>query len=325
VRRKADFLTLCKTPDLAAEVTVQPVDIIGVDAAIIFSDILVIPEAMGMQLEMIESEGPKFPNPIRSASDIERLIMPDVSRALRYVEDAIRVTKRALNARVPLIGFAGAPWTLFTYAVEGKGSKNFRYPKEMIFSQPREAHRMLEKITTVVTDFLLLQIEAGANAVQIFDTWASVLSEQHFLEFSLMYIQKIVQNIKLKHPKVPVIVFAKGANTLLKEISETGCDALGLDWTIEMAKARWQLSDRVALQGNLDPTVLYSTPERIQKEAVRVLRSFGQHNENSGHVFNLGHGRGPDVDPANLKLLVDFVKTESVKYHAHFAEKSNLN
>ncbi|MBC8044348.1 MAG: uroporphyrinogen decarboxylase [Rhizobacter sp.] len=315
VRRKTDFLTLCKTPELAAEVTLQPVDLMGVDAAIIFSDILVVPEAMGMTLELIESKGPNFPSPVRTRADIDRLITPDVSERLRFVENALRLTKRELKGRVPLIGFSGAAWTLFAYAVEGKGSKEFRHAKEMIFSRPKDAHVLLSKLTKVVSDYLLLQIEAGADAVQIFDTWASVLSEDDFKEFSLPYISEAVRAVKSKYPKVPVIVFAKGANQVLGEIAETGCDAVGLDWTMDIGKARWQLSDRVALQGNLDPTVLYASPERIREEAAKILSKFGKHSERSGHVFNLGHGILPDVDPEHLKALVGFIKSESLKYH----------
>jgi uroporphyrinogen decarboxylase len=315
VRSKTDFLTLCKTPELAAEVTIQPVEIMGVDAAIIFSDILVVPEAMGMTLEMIESAGPKFPSPIRTRVDIDRLIEPDVSQALRYVENAIRLTKQELHGRVPIIGFSGAAWTLFTYAVEGKGSKDFKHAKQMIFSNPDDAHHLLKKLNRVLTNYLLLQIEAGADVVQIFDTWASLLSEDAYKEFSLQYIHETVQTIKLKHPKVPVIVFAKGANTLLREISETGCDAVGLDWTVDIAKARWQLSDRVALQGNIDPMVLYAPPERIREHAASILKKFGEHTDSSGHIFNLGHGILPDIEPTHLRTLIDFVKIESAKYH----------
>lgn len=325
VRRKTDFLTLCKTPELAAEVTIQPVDILDVDAAIIFSDILVVPEAMGMKLELIESQGPKFLNPIRSRADIEKLATPDVSQALRFVEDAIRLAKRELRFRVPLIGFSGAAWTLFAYAIEGKGSKEFRRAKQMLFEQPKDAHSLLKKLAKVSIDYLLLQIEAGADAVQIFDTWAGLLSEEQYKEFSLQYIQETVQTVKLKHPKVPVIVFAKGANGLLREIADAGCDAVGLDWTMDIGKARWLLADRVALQGNLDPVALLASPDRIRQEAAQILRKFGEHSEQSGHVFNLGHGILPETDPAHLKALIDFVKTESVKYHKQSIQNPSVN
>ncbi len=324
VRRKTDFLTLCKTPELAAEVTIQPVEILDVDAAIIFSDILVVPEAMGMKLELMESQGPKFLNPIRTRTDIEKLVVPDVSQALRYVEDAIRLTRRELAFRVPIIGFSGAAWTLFAYAVEGKSSKDFRRAKQMLFEHPKDAHAFLKKLTKVVSDYLLLQIEAGADAVQIFDTWAGLLSEEHYKEFSLQYIHETVQTVKLKYPKTPVIVFAKGAGGLLTEIAQTGCDAVGLDWTVDIAKARWQLSDRVALQGNLDPIMLLASPERIREAASQILRKFGEHSEQSGHVFNLGHGILPETNPSHLKALIDFVKTESTKYHKQSIQNPSL-
>ncbi|MFN3426854.1 MAG: uroporphyrinogen decarboxylase [Candidatus Thermochlorobacter sp.] len=325
VRKKTDFLTLCKTPELAAEVTVQPVEIMDVDAAIIFSDILVVPEAMGMRLEMLDSQGPRFLEPIRSRSDIERLAIPDVSRALRYVEDAIRLTKRELHGRAPIIGFSGAAWTLFAYAVEGHGSKTFKAAKEIIYSHPDDAHALLQKLNRVLTDYLLLQIEAGADAVQIFDTWASLLSEEAFKEFSLTYLQETVQALKAKYANVPIIIFAKGANTLLSELAQTGCDAIGLDWTIDIGKARWQLCDRVALQGNLDPTILYAPHEVIRKEAAKILQRFGEHSDSSGHVFNLGHGILPDIDPTHVRTLIDFVKSESVKYHRNAQFISNAN
>lgn len=325
VRKKTDFLTLCKTPELAAEVTIQPVDILQVDAAIIFSDILVVPEAMGLQLEMQESQGPRFLSPVRTRYDIEKLLVPDVSRALRFVEDAIRLTKRELSGRVPIIGFSGAAWTLFAYMVEGKASKDFAAAKYLIYTQPEDAHALLRKINKVLTDYLLLQIEAGADVVQLFDTWAALLSEEAFKIFSLPYLHETVQTIKLKHPNVPVIVFAKGMNTLLTEIANTGCDAIGLDWTIDIGRARWQLSDRVALQGNLDPTVLYAPPDVIRQEAAKILQKFGDHSDASGHVFNLGHGILPDIDPAHLRALIDFVKSESVQYHRNVQFISNAN
>ncbi|NTW82015.1 MAG: uroporphyrinogen decarboxylase [Chlorobiaceae bacterium] len=315
VREKTDFLTLCKTPELATEVTIQPVELMGVDAAIIFSDILVVNEAMGMDVEIIETKGIRLTPHIRSQADIDRLIIPDIDEKLGYVLDAIRMTKKELDNRVPLIGFSGAAWTLFTYAVEGGGSKNYAHAKKMMYREPKMAHMLLSKISTVITEYTLRQIEAGADAIQIFDSWASALSEDDYREFALPYIKETVQAIKIKHPETPVIVFSKDCNTILSDIADTGCDAMGLGWGIDIAKARAELKDRVCLQGNLDPTVLYGTPEKIKAEAAKVLKQFGQHTEHSGHVFNLGHGILPDVDPANLKLLIEFVKEESVKYH----------
>lgn len=313
--RKTDFLTLCKTPELAAEVTIQPVELMGVDAAIIFSDILVVNEAMGMDVEIIETKGIKLSPPIRSQVDIDRLSVPDVHDKLGYVLDAIRLTKKELDNRVPLIGFSGAAWTLFTYAVEGGGSKNYAFAKKMMFRDPKMAHMLLSKISSVISDYVCAQVEAGADAIQIFDSWASALSEDDYREFALPYIKENVQALKTKYPDIPVIVFSKDCNTILEDIAATGCDAVGLGWGIDIAKARTILGDRVCLQGNMDPTVLYGTPEKIKAEAGKILKQFGQHTANSGHVFNLGHGILPDVDPANLKLLVEFVKEESAKYH----------
>jgi len=310
VREKSDFITMCKTPELAAEVTIQPVDLIGVDAAIIFSDILVIPEAMGMKLEMIESKGPKLYKPIRSASDVEKLKRIDAAKDLKYVLDAVSLTKKELNGRVPLIGFAGAPWTLMTYMVEGGGSKNFSEIKKFIYNQPQAAHKLLEKIADGVAEYLSAKIEAGANAVQIFDTWGGILSPTDFEEFSLRYIERIISQIKRKDE--PVIVFAKGVHHKLNKLAESGADVIGLDWTMDIGKVRSKIGKKVALQGNLDPTVLYGTEVTIRNEAIRILKSFGKHK---GHIFNLGHGILPDISPAKAKYLVDVVKEESKALH----------
>jgi uroporphyrinogen decarboxylase len=310
IRKKADFITMCKTPELAAQVTIQPVDLIGVDAAIIFSDILVIPEAMGMHLEMIESKGPKLYTPIRTMDDVNRLKEIDPTKDLKYVLDAVSLTKRELNGRVPLIGFAGSPWTLMTYMVEGGGSKSFSEIKKFIYNQPKAAHKLLDKIADSVADYLSAKIEAGANAVQIFDTWGGLLSPADFEEFSLEYIQKVISQIKRKDE--PVIVFAKGVHYKLNKLANCGADVIGLDWTMEIGKVRSKIGNKVALQGNLDPTILYADKDKIRKEAIKVLKSFGKHN---GHIFNLGHGILPDVPPENAKYLVDVVKEESKKYH----------
>lgn len=315
VRKKSDFITMCKTPELAAEVTIQPVDLIGVDAAIIFSDILVIPEAMGMKLEMIESKGPKLYDPIRSIGDVSRLKNIDPSKDLKYVLDAVSLTKRELNGRVPLIGFAGSPWTLMTYMVEGGGSKNFSEIKKFIYNQPKAAHQLLDKIADAVTKYLSAKIEAGADAVQIFDTWGGLLSPSDFEEFSLRYIEKIISQIKRKNE--PVIVFAKGVHHKLNKLANCGADVIGLDWTMDIGKVRSRIGNMVALQGNLDPTILYADKDRIKKEAVKILKSFGKHN---GHIFNLGHGILPDVLPENAKYLVDVVREESRAFHRGGAE-----
>ena len=310
VREKADFLTMCKTPELAAEVTIQPIDIIKTDAAILFSDILVIPEAMGMTLEMHEGRGPVFPEPIRSADDVNKLKNIDPFNDLKYVMDAIRLTKKELNGRVPLIGFSGSPWTLMTYMVEGSGSKNFSKVKELIYNNPSLAHSLLDKIATVVADYLNAKIESGVNAVQIFDTWGGILSEDDFSEFSLNYISKIIS--KLKRNDEPVIVFAKGVHHSILKLADSGADVLGLDWTMNLGQIRKLVGDKVALQGNLDPTVLYANHDKIKLEVEKTLASFGS---GSGHIFNLGHGILPDIKPDNAKALVNFVKEESIKFH----------
>ncbi|MGE5352389.1 MAG: uroporphyrinogen decarboxylase [Acidobacteriota bacterium] len=310
VREKADFLTMCKTPELASEVTIQPVDIIGVDAAIIFSDILVIPEAMGLTLEMHEGKGPIFHNPVRTKEDAKSLKVIDPYKDLKYVLDAVKVTKEALNGRVPLIGFSGSPWTLLTYMVEGRGSKNFSLIKKMIYDEPKLAHELLEMISKAVADYLSAKIEAGVNAVQIFDTWGGILAPEEFREFSLQYITRVISELKKKDE--PVIVFAKGVHYNLEELANSGADVLGLDWTMDLGSVRKLVGDKVALQGNMDPCVLYANQDVIKKKAMDVMRSYG---EGTGHVFNLGHGILPDVDPENLKALVRTVKEESASFH----------
>jgi len=311
VRAKVDFLTLCKTPELAAEVTVQPVDILGVDAAILFSDILLVPEAMGMELELIESKGPVFKEPIRTAEQIEQLIRPDVMDKLSFVIKAIEHTKGLLSDRVPLIGFSGSPWTLASYMVEGKGSKDFQNIKNLIYSEPALTHKLLEKLTLVVTDYLHAKIEAGCDAIQIFDTWGGILTPDDFREFSLRYIKDVVKEIKSRN--VPVIVFAKGTAHSLKEVANSGCDVVGLDWTVDIGEAKKQIGNTTALQGNLDPSVLLAPEKKIEEETIKILNRFG-HGE--GHIFNLGHGILPNTPVENAKFLVKTVKEQSVKYHS---------
>jgi uroporphyrinogen decarboxylase len=309
IREKADFITMCKTPELAAEVTIQPVDIIGVDAAILFSDILVIPDAMGMHLEMHEGKGPMFPKPIRSKSDSAGLKIIDPWKDLKYVLDAVALTKKELNNRVPLIGFSGSPWTLLTYMVEGKGSKNFSIIKKLIYTNPALAHEVLDKLAVAVADYLSAKIEAGVDAVQIFDTWGGILSPHDYEEFSLPYITKIIASIKKTNE--PVIFFAKGVHYDLTKLAASGADVLGLDWTSDVSVARTVLEGKTALQGNMDPTILYAPKERIKEEVVRILSSYGH---GSGHIFNLGHGILPDMDPENAKAMVNFVKEESPRF-----------
>jgi uroporphyrinogen decarboxylase len=310
VREKSDFLTMCKTPELAAEVTIQPVDIIGVDAAILFSDILVIPEAMGMHLIMNEGKGPIFPNPIRSIGDIQKLKNIDPFVDLKYVMDSIALVKKELKNKVPLLGFSGSPFTLFTYMVEGSGSKNFSKVKSFMYNNPKESHLLLEMLANVIADYLSAKIESGVDAVQIFDTWGGILSPADFNEFSLPYIEKIVTGLKRKDE--PVILFAKGVHHSLDKMANSGVNAIGLDWTMNLGEVRKKIGDKVALQGNLDPTVLYGNKEIIKTKAIEVLTEYGK---GEGHVFNLGHGILPDVDPENLKYLVKVVKEESKVFH----------
>ncbi len=310
VREKADFLTMCKTPELATEVTIQPVDLIGVDAAILFSDILVIPEAMGMHLEMHEGKGPVFPQPIRNKEDAKALKVIDPTKDLKYVLDAVSLTKKELNNRVPLIGFSGAPWTLLCYMVEGGGSKNFSFVKSLIYNNPKLAHSILNKLADTIAKYLSAKIEAGADAVQIFDTWGGNLSQNDFEEFSLRYIEKIIANIKRNGQ--PVIVFAKGVHYNLNKIADAGADVIGLDWTMDLGKVRKEIGDRVALQGNMDPTVLYGNKEKITNEVKRILSNYG---DGTGHIFNLGHGILPDVKPENAKFFIETVKEESKVFH----------
>lgn len=309
IRERTDFLTLCKTPELASEVTIQPVDILGVDAAILFSDILVIPEAMGMSLEIVESKGPIFHDPIRARDDLKRLKTEDISGRLQYVMDAVALTKEKLAGRVPLIGFAGAPWTLATYMVEGRGSKNFETVKSFIYNEPTAAHELLRTLSNAVVDYLNAKIRAGCDAVQIFDTWAGNLSPADFEEFSLRYIRYICD--RLETNGAPVIVFAKGVDRLGKLV-RLKCDVLGVDWTKNIADLKAEIGGRKALQGNLDPCVLFAPKEKIRQETERILESFAGE---PGHVFNLGHGILPGTPVENAKHLVSCVKELSTRHH----------
>jgi len=312
--RAGGFLNLCKTPELASEVTLQPVDLVGVDAAILFSDILVIPEAMGMELTFGVGEGPKFPEPITCRADVEKLPVPDPNDELGYVMKAIEAIQVGLHGRVPLIGFAGSPWTLATYMVEGGGSKNFSKIKAMAFNDPETMHVLLEKLADSVAAYLNAQISHGVQAVQIFDTWGGILSSGDYQTFSLQYMQRIISQLTREHNgrRVPVILYTKGGMGWLEAIADTGCDVVGLDWTIDIDIARQRIGDRVALQGNMDPTMLYAKPERIHSEVANILQRFGHGN---GHVFNLGHGITPDVPVEHAKAFINAVKQESPRYH----------
>ena len=299
-RSKAkNFIEFVKNPELACEVTIQPVDILGVDAAIIFSDILVIPEAMGLPYEMIEAKGPSFPNTIKSKNDIDKLKIAEAGD-LDYVMQALKLTKKELNNRVPLIGFCGAPWTIFAYMIEGGGSKTFSKAKQFLYTQPELSHQLLEKITQSSINYLKGQVSAGADLLQIFDSWAGVLSEKMFYEFSLKYISKICDALS---PLVPVTVFAKDAHYALPKLSETKCSVIGLDWTIDPLSAR-KYSGNKTLQGNADPCLLYADDKKIISETHAMLKAFGKQN----YICNLGHGLYPDIDKEKVKFFVNVVK-----------------
>jgi len=305
-KRAGDFLSLCKSSDLACEVTLQPLERFDLDAAILFSDILTIPDAMGLGLHFVENEGPKFSKPLTTLNDINRLSKPDVGIELAYVSEAVSVIKKNLKGRVPLIGFSGSPWTLATYMVEGGSSKNFSKVKGLLFENPKHLHQLLNVLADTVIDYLNAQIEAGADSVMIFDTWGGLLNKESYENFSLRYMSKIVDGIHRKYDErtIPVTLFTKGGSAWLEQIAATGCDGVGLDWTIEIGEAERRIGSKVALQGNLDPSVLYASPEIITAEAYKVLDQFkGQ----TGHVFNLGHGITPDVNPESMKVLVDAV------------------
>jgi len=301
-----DFMSLCKNTELACEVTLQPLERFELDAAILFSDILTIPDAMGLGLYFAEGEGPKFHKPLRSEADIDQLEVINTAVDLTYVTDAVSMIRQELNGRVPLIGFSGSPWTLATYMIEGQSSRDFTRAKTMLYTQPELFHQLLEKLALSVIDYLNAQILAGAQVVQIFDTWGGALSHSAYLEFSLTYMAKIVDGLikQADGRDVPVILFTKGGGLWLEAMADTGCDCLGLDWTVGIGAAHHRVGDKVALQGNMDPAILRAKPEVIRGEVKRILGSFGQ---NDGHVFNLGHGITPDINPDNAKIFIDAV------------------
>ncbi|WP_428035129.1 uroporphyrinogen decarboxylase [Amphritea sp.] len=309
-----DFMSLCKNKELACEVTIQPLERYDLDAAILFSDILTIPDAMGLGLYFEVGEGPKFKKIIRTEADVDALPVPDSAKDLDYVMDAVKTIRSELNGRVPLIGFSGSPWTLATYMVEGGSSKDFRHIKEMLYATPEVLHQLLDKLAQSVTDYLNQQILSGAQAVQIFDTWGGALSGPMYQEFSLKYMQQIANGLIREHEgrKVPLIMFTKNGGQWLEAMAESGADALGLDWTTNIDDARARVGDKVALQGNMDPSVLYGTPERIRAEVADILARYGN---GPGHVFNLGHGIHQFVDPAQPKIFVDAVHELSAQYH----------
>jgi uroporphyrinogen decarboxylase len=315
VREQAgSFMQLCTNPELACEVTLQPLARFPLDAAILFSDILTIPDAMGLGLGFFEGEGPRFERPITCAADIQRLPIPDPESELRYVTDAVRLIKQNLHGKVPLIGFSGSPWTLATYMIEGGSSRDFRKAKRLIYDEPALMHQLLDKLATAVSLYLNAQIAAGADAVMLFDTWGGVLTPEQYQGFSLHYAQRIREQLTrtVNGRTIPAILFTKGGGLWLEAMATSGYDALGLDWTTSIADARRRVGDRVALQGNLDPVALYASPDSIRREVSTILAGFGH---GTGHVFNLGHGVHPDIDPEHVGAMIAAVHELSPQYH----------
>jgi uroporphyrinogen decarboxylase len=315
VRAQAgDFMSLCRNPELACEVTMQPLRRYKLDAAILFSDILTVPDALGLGLYFETGEGPKFERPVQTAAAIRKLEAPDVADKLGYVFDAVSTIRRELDGQVPLIGFAGSPWTVGTYMVEGRSSRDFATIKGLAAEDPATLDAMLDVVSRTTTDYLNAQVESGAQAVMIFDTWGAALEREDYLRFSLEPMQKIIDGLTREKygRQIPVVLFTKGAGPLLADMVATGCDALGVDWTTTLADARNYVDDKVALQGNLDPATLRESPEVIRQGVADTLASYGK---GPGHVFNLGHGITPDIDPDNLAVLVDAVHELSPQYH----------
>ncbi|HRO60381.1 MAG TPA: uroporphyrinogen decarboxylase [Burkholderiaceae bacterium] len=310
--RAGSFMALCTSPEMASEVTLQPLERFPLDAAILFSDILTIPDAMGLGLRFTDGEGPRFERPLRSEADIAKLSAPDPGGELRYVTDAVRTIRRALDGRVPLIGFSGSPWTLACYMVEGGGSSDFRQVKTMLYRRPDLLERILAVNAEAVAAYLNAQIEAGAQAIMIFDSWGGVLADGAFQRFSLAYTRRVLEALHTqREPKVPTIVFTKGGGPWLEQIADTGCDAVGIDWTVDPGQARARIGARCAIQGNLDPMALMAEPEQVSIEARRVLDRFGVPSEGTGHVFNLGHGISQFTPPENVTALVETVHSYS--------------
>lgn len=306
-----DFLSLCKNKELACEVTLQPLRRFALDAAILFSDILTIPDAMDLGLYFSEGEGPRFHKPIRDVKAIEQLAVPSAD-SLDYVMQAARLIRQEMPKELPLIGFAGSPWTLACYMVEGGSSKDFKHLLHLVYTQPEASHSLLHTLALSVAEYLINQIKAGVNALMIFDTWGGILTPTHYQQYSLAYMQQIVRQVKASYPDIPITLFTKGGAYSLEQMAASGCDALGIDWTCDLANARKRVGNQVALQGNLHPTVLLSSKAVIREQVEAVLASFGH---GSGHVFNLGHGITPDVPPENVTALVEAVHEFSPKYH----------
>jgi len=314
-RAKAgDFLALCKNPELACEVTLQPIERFGFDAAILFSDILTVPDAMGLGLHFVDNEGPAFHHPLRSEAAILKLPIPDPETELRYVMDAVRTIKSALAGRVPLIGFAGSPWTLATYMIEGAGSRDFVHAKRLRYDRPDLLKILLDKLAEAVSLYLAAQVRAGADVLMVFDTWGGALDPQGYREFSLAAMREVVRRLQTLAPGVPVILFSKGAASHLAEMSQSGCAALGVDWTTRLADARQAVAGRVALQGNLDPTALFARPEKVREQVAAVLADYGS---GSGHIFNLGHGILQHTPIESVTALVEAVRDLSPAYQGN--------
>ncbi len=311
-KQAGDFMTLAGTPELACEVTLQPLRRFALDAAILFSDILTVPDAMGLGLYFEAGEGPRFKHPTRTPQDISRLPTPDPETELRYVMDAVRLIRRELNDSVPLIGFSGSPWTVATYMVEGGGSKEYQHIKRLMYGDKNALHELLTRVTTTTINYLKAQADAGAQALMVFDTWGGVLTPAAYREFSLHYMQQIVDALRASHTSTPITLFTKNAGNWLTEIANTGCHGVGVDWTTDLQEARALTNDAVALQGNMDPGVLYGTKERISEEVKRVLDSYGQGHR---HIFNLGHGIHQHIDPDNVSHMIDTLHSLSPSYH----------
>ena len=314
IREKDEFITVYKTPELATEVTLQPLRRFGFDAAILFSDILVVPEALGQRIEFLKDHGPRLSPQLLDARSIATLSLNSVEERLNFVAEAIRMIRRELDGKTALIGFSGSPFTLATYMIEGKPGRNFKFIKKMLFSEPQQLLNLLELLTEATTRYLVLQIEAGVQAIQIFDTWGGALTPGDYCRFSLQPMERIIHSLKRENDgrKVPVILFTKNGGQWLEAMTDTGADALGLDWTTDLADARRRVGEQVALQGNLDPSVLYASPKHIREQVARVLASFGK---GDGHVFNLGHGIHPGINPDHAGAMIEAVHELSREYH----------
>ena len=311
-QQAGSFMQLCQTPELACAATLQPLARFKLDAAILFSDILTIPDAMGLGLSFVDGEGPRFAKPVQTARDIAALHIPDPETELGYVMDTIRLIKPALSQRVPLIGFAGSPWTLACYMIEAGPSQNFSKIKKLIYQQPQLAEQLLTTLSQSVTVYLQAQIAAGVDVVMLFDTWGGILTTRDYQQFSLRYLQQITHVIKTTSPTIPVIVFTKGGGQWLEMLAAIGCDAVGLDWTTDLKQARQRIGHQVALQGNLDPAILSASPDAIRQRTTELLQQFGAH---PGHIFNLGHGITPDIDPEHVTVMIDTVREVSQRIH----------